>query len=101
MLPSATFAKSRRGFVVSKYRLLFTLCLPIIPRSKNICGLTPNELSASSRLRSSEYSVPILGLISLRDVDQKFSEGAGTRGRVARGERVEQRESILYPAPVH
>ena len=32
-----------------------------------------DELRANSRLKSSEYSVPVLGLISLRYADHKFS----------------------------
>ena len=33
-----------------------------------------DELMANSKLKSSEYSVPVLGLISLRYADQKFSQ---------------------------
>ncbi len=33
-----------------------------------------DELRANSRLKSSEYSVPVLGLIFLRYVDQKFTQ---------------------------
>lgn len=33
-----------------------------------------DELRANSKLKSSEYSVPVLGLIFLRYADQKFSE---------------------------
>ncbi len=33
-----------------------------------------DELRANSKLKSAEYSVPVLGLISLRYADQKFSQ---------------------------
>jgi type I restriction enzyme M protein len=33
-----------------------------------------DELRANSKLKSSEYSVPVLGLIFLRYADQKFTE---------------------------
>ncbi len=33
-----------------------------------------DELRANSKLKSSEYSVPVLGLIFLRYADQKFSK---------------------------
>ncbi len=33
-----------------------------------------DELRANSKLKSAEYSVPVLGLISLRYSDQKFSQ---------------------------
>src|SRR5947207_5691314 len=33
-----------------------------------------DELRANSKLKSSEYSVPVLGLIFLRYADQKFAE---------------------------
>ena len=33
-----------------------------------------DELRANSKLKSSEYSPPILGLFFLRDADQKFSQ---------------------------
>jgi type I restriction enzyme M protein len=47
-----------------------------------------DELRANSKLRASEYSVPVLGLIFLRYADYKFSaideqlrqEGRGRRG---------------------
>jgi type I restriction enzyme M protein len=32
-----------------------------------------NELRANSKLKSSEYSVPVLGLIFVRYADQKFA----------------------------
>jgi type I restriction enzyme M protein len=32
-----------------------------------------DELKANSKLKSSEYSVPVLGLIFLRYADQKFA----------------------------
>ena len=32
-----------------------------------------DELRANSKLKSSEYAVPVLGLIFLRYADQKFS----------------------------
>ena len=33
-----------------------------------------DELRANSKLKSSEYSVPVLGLIFLRYADQKFTD---------------------------
>ena len=33
-----------------------------------------DELRANSKLKSSEYSVPVLGLIFLRFADHKFSQ---------------------------
>jgi type I restriction enzyme M protein len=42
---------------------------------KNRLWRAADELRASSRLRSHEYSVPVLGLIFLRYADYKFSHG--------------------------
>ena len=41
-----------------------------------------DELRANSKLKSSEYSIPVLGLIFLRYADHKFSlaEGAACEG---------------------
>ncbi len=35
-----------------------------------------DELRANSKLKSSEYSVPVLGLVFLRYADHKFQEAA-------------------------
>ena len=53
----------------------------------NACGEPADELRANSKLKSSEYSVPVLGLIFLRYADHKFtqakakltSQGSGRR----------------------
>lgn len=37
-----------------------------------------DELHANSRLRASEYSVPVLGLIFLRYADHRFAEAEWT-----------------------
>ena len=36
-----------------------------------------DELRANSKLRSSEYSIPVLGLIFLRYADHKFTQADG------------------------
>ncbi len=60
-----------------------------------------DELRANSKLRSSEYSVPVLGLIFLRYADHKFTEakkeleGKAT-GRRAIGARDYQARGVLY-----
>ena len=66
-----------------------------------------DELRANSRLKSSEYSVPVLGLIFLRYADVKFeaakqrleptsSDGTPTRRRRAIGKEDYQAEGVLY-----
>jgi len=60
-----------------------------------------DELRANSNLKSSEYSVPVLGLIFLRYADQKFAvaqkklEGKGT-GRRKIGKADYQAQGVLY-----
>ena len=60
-----------------------------------------DELRANSKLKSSEYSVPVLGLIFLRYADQKFSEAekklavAGS-GRRKIGKIDYQAQGVLY-----
>ena len=50
-----------------------------------------DELRANSKLKSSEYSVPVLGLIFLRYADHKFEQAeqefAGTSDRAAAHDR--------------
>lgn len=63
-----------------------------------------DQLRANSRLKSSEYSVPVLGLIFLRYADQKFSAAqkalitsAGTQGRrVAESKARYQAQGVMY-----
>jgi len=60
-----------------------------------------DELRANSRLRSSEYSIPVLGFIFLRYADQKFAtaqkelEGKGT-GRRQIGKSDYQAKGVLF-----
>lgn len=60
-----------------------------------------DELRANSKLKSSEYSVPVLGLVFLRYADQKFQaaakelEGAGS-GRRKIGPADYQAKGVLY-----
>ena len=60
-----------------------------------------DELRANSKLKSSEYSVPVLGLIFLRYADQKFTaaaeelEGTAT-GRRSIGKADYQARGVLY-----
>ncbi len=60
-----------------------------------------DELRANSKLKSSEYSIPVLGLIFLRYADQKFAAakeklgGKGT-GRREIGKADYQAKGILY-----
>jgi type I restriction enzyme M protein len=46
-----------------------------------------DELRANSKLKSSEYSVPVLGLIFLRYADQKFTEAEKKLTAVRSGRR--------------
>lgn len=66
-----------------------------------------DELRANSRLKSSEYSVPVLGLIFLRYADVKFQaarqrlepttpDGSAPRRRRAVGKEDYQAEGVLY-----
>jgi type I restriction enzyme M protein len=60
-----------------------------------------DELRANSKLKSSEYSVPVLGLIFLRYADQKFSEAekklsAAGSGRRKIGKTDYQAQGVLY-----
>src|SRR5580700_2735233 len=60
-----------------------------------------DELRANSNLKSSEYSIPVLGLIFLRFADQKFAEaqkkleGKGS-GRRQIGKADYQAQGVLY-----
>jgi type I restriction enzyme M protein len=60
-----------------------------------------DELRANSKLKSSEYSVPVLGLIFLRYADQKFSEAekkltASGSGRRKIGKTDYQAQGVLF-----
>jgi type I restriction enzyme M protein len=60
-----------------------------------------DELRANSKLKSSEYSVPVLGLIFLRYADQKFSEAekkltAAGSGRRKIGKTDYQAQGVLF-----
>jgi type I restriction enzyme M protein len=60
-----------------------------------------DELRANSKLKSSEYSVPVLGLIFLRYADQKFAEAekkltAAGSGRRKTGKTDYQAQGVLY-----
>ena len=63
-----------------------------------------DELRANSRLKASEYSVPVLGLIFLRYADQKFAHAEedlakkGT-GRRKIGKTDYQARGVLYLPP--
>ena len=63
-----------------------------------------DELRANSKLKSSEYSVPVLGLIFLRYADHKFAiaekelAGKGT-GRRAIGKEDYQAKGVMYLPP--
>jgi type I restriction enzyme M protein len=46
-----------------------------------------DELRANSKLKSSEYSVPVLGLIFLRYADQKFAEAEKKLAKAGSGRR--------------
>jgi type I restriction enzyme M protein len=60
-----------------------------------------DELRANSRLKSSEYSVPVLGLIFLRYADHKFAKAKATltsqgSGRRTIGRADYQAKGVLY-----
>ena len=60
-----------------------------------------DELRANSKLKSSEYSVPVLGLIFLRYADQKFAEAEKNMPQQASGRRKigktdYQAQGVLY-----
>jgi type I restriction enzyme M protein len=60
-----------------------------------------DELRANSKLKSSEYSVPVLGLIFLRYADQKFTKAEKTMpqqvsGRRKIGKSDYQAQGVLY-----
>jgi len=60
-----------------------------------------DELRANSKLKSSEYSVPVLGLIFLRYADQKFTEAEKKMPKQASGRRKigksdYQAQGVLY-----
>ena len=58
-----------------------------------------DELRANSKLKASEYSVPVLGLIFLRYADHKFTaaekELGGRSSRRRKGTRFSWRNSIV------
>jgi type I restriction enzyme M protein len=64
-----------------------------------------DELRANSKLKSSEYSVPVLGLIFLRYADHRFSivekelSGKGT-GRRTIGKEDYQAKGVMYLPPM-
>jgi type I restriction enzyme M protein len=64
---------------------------------KNRLWRAADELRANSRLRSHEYSVPVLGLIFLRYADYKFSHA---QARLAR-ESSPRRRRTVGPADYH
>jgi type I restriction enzyme M protein len=60
-----------------------------------------DELRANSRLKSSEYSIPVLGLIFLRYADQKFAQAEKhltkkSNGRRKVGKTDYQAQGVLY-----
>ena len=63
-----------------------------------------DELRANSGLKSSEYSVPVLGLIFLRYADHRFSQAekalAGkSSGRRTTGKEDYQAQGVMYLSP--
>jgi type I restriction enzyme M protein len=46
-----------------------------------------DELRANSKLKSSEYSIPVLGLVFLRYADHKFAEAERKMPQKASGRR--------------
>ena len=60
-----------------------------------------DELRANSKLKSSEYSVPVLGLIFLRYADHKFTKAKAkltsqSTGRRTTGKADYQAQGVLY-----
>jgi type I restriction enzyme M protein len=60
-----------------------------------------DELRANSKLKSSEYSIPVLGLIFLRYADHKFAEAEKKMPKQASGRRKigktdYQAQGVLY-----
>src|SRR6202521_863954 len=60
-----------------------------------------DELRANSKLKSSEYSVPVLGLIFLRYADYKFAQAKAkltskSTGRRSIGRTDYQAQGVLY-----
>jgi len=60
-----------------------------------------DELRANSKLKSSEYSVPVLGLIFLRYADYKFAQAeqelkGKSTGRRTMGKTDYQARGVLY-----
>ena len=66
---------------------------------KRLCDAA-DELRANSKLKSSEYSVPVLGLIFLRYADHKFAEAekkmpqASGRRKISKADY--QAQGVLY-----
>ena len=76
-------------------------CQPTTPNSKNACGKQPTNERANSKLKPSEYSVPVLGLVFLLYADYKFglvSQGiaAGSSRRRTVGKTDYQAKGALY-----
>ena len=57
-----------------------------------------DELRANSKLKSSEYSVPVLGLVFLRYADHKFSQAEGAGGQGWRSTQQARRNTIRRKA---
>src|SRR6266550_8659625 len=60
-----------------------------------------DELRANSKLKSSEYSIPVLGLIFLKYADHKFAQArakltAKSTGRRTIGKTDYQAQGVLY-----
>src|SRR5438874_7045682 len=60
-----------------------------------------DELRANSKLKSSEYSVPVLGLVFLRYADRKFAQAqrelaGGGSGRRTIGKADYQARGVMY-----
>ncbi|WP_293815117.1 class I SAM-dependent DNA methyltransferase [Thiolapillus sp.] len=57
-----------------------------------------DELRANSKLKASEYSIPVLGLIFLRFADAKFSEAQKQIGKQGKGRRSSSSNKERYQA---
>ena len=55
-----------------------------------------DELRANSKLKSSEYSVPVLGLVFLRYADHKFSQAKARIESQTTGRRKIGKTSIAF-----
>jgi len=76
-------------------------CKPSTPNSKNAFGKQPTNERANSKLKPSEYSVPVLGLVFLLYADYKFAlvsqeiAGGSSRRRTV-GKTDYQAKGALY-----